>query len=482
VRVADAQPMNEHAIGATRPRAPSTDAVWAWLSVLVPAIVGLLLRVSTIDLAYHVRAGEMILRSRSIPRVDTFTFTVAGRPWVDQQWGAQTLIALAHRVDGFAGVVTLRAVLLGLAFGLLYRVCRARGAPPLAASILCIGGFVVGSQTLSMRPQLFALALGAGVLLLLELRHRRALALWGIPILGALWANLHGSFVLLPAFIGLAFLEEVHARDRASMARLATVGAATVGATFLNPFGPSVWRYAVELAADPVIREQVSEWAPIATDSFAGVAFFVSAAAMAGWLAVRGRPTPWPDLAWLGCFFFMTLPAGRGVIWWALVAPRVVAGLVPSKGSGELRRPGGLLDAAVLVALAAGTLAALPIDRPEPSLLWHAPQDQVDAAERLLPPGSRLLVPQPWGSWFELALPADPVFVDARIELFPDEVWEGYLRVQDGAPGWAEVLDRWSVDGVVVEVSNSALKEAIGSDPAWRSAYADDDGTLYVRR
>ena len=56
-------------------------------------------------------------------------------------------------------------------------------------------------------------------------------------------------------------------------------------------------------------------------------------------------------------------------------------------------------------------------------------------------PGERLLVPQPWASWFEFATPDLPVAVDSRIELFPNDVWAGYLDGTQGGDGWEEVLE-----------------------------------------
>jgi hypothetical protein len=37
------------------------DRVWALLPILVPALVSMMSRMVAIDLAYHVRAGELIL-------------------------------------------------------------------------------------------------------------------------------------------------------------------------------------------------------------------------------------------------------------------------------------------------------------------------------------------------------------------------------------------------------------------------------------
>ena len=67
----------------------SLPRFWAFLAVALPVVAALVASLSTVDLTYQLRAGAEILASSSIPRVDSWTYTVAGQPWFDQQWGAQ---------------------------------------------------------------------------------------------------------------------------------------------------------------------------------------------------------------------------------------------------------------------------------------------------------------------------------------------------------------------------------------------------------
>lgn len=84
-------------------RWPTIDAAWAAVGVLVPVIVTLLTRTMAIDLAYQIRAGHDMLASHAVASTDTFTFTQAGQPWLNQQWGAQVLLAAIDGAGGWAG-------------------------------------------------------------------------------------------------------------------------------------------------------------------------------------------------------------------------------------------------------------------------------------------------------------------------------------------------------------------------------------------
>ena len=198
---------------------------------------------------------------------------------------------------------------------------------------------------------------------------------------------------------------------------------------------------------------------------------------IAGWLARRARPIPWGALLWLGTFFALALPARRGVIWWALVAPVAVAGLMhPSEDRllREGRAPHGsrALNIGVLAALLGLVLVMLPWWRPhaEGSLLAEAPVG-LARTTAALPAGSRLVVPQPWGSWFAFASPNTPVFVDPRIELYPADVWNDYLTVRNAGAGWREILDRYDVEGVVADRRTSGpLVAELRDDAGWHLA------------
>jgi len=492
LRAADLYPVEARAEDValrTHLRGLTIDHVWAAAVVLVPVGVTLALRMGVVDLAYHIRAGESVLRIGHAPSVDTFTFSVAARAWLDQQWGAQAIIALAYRGAGWAGVAIAHAALVGATFGFLGLACRARGASVRVSAALTIGGFLVSYFNMGMRPQVLAYPLFAATLWILAGRRVHPRRLWALPLIVALWANVHGSFALAPALIGLAWLEDRH--DRAATTKTtAVVGVAATMATLVGPYGIGAWRYAIGITTNARILGQIQEWEPTSVRTVDGALFFISAIAVVVFLARRGRQTGWLPLIWLGSFFLLALPAARGEVWWAFVFPVVVAGLIgrPARPSAADRRGSPALNASILAALVMFVVVGLPWFRDgiDPSsgssrLLSFAPQTLVDATRREASPSARLFVSQPFASWFEFASPSNQLFVDSRIELFPDRIWDDYLDVMRGREGWQTILDRWDVDAVVLQEEDEPISSSIANDPGWRLAYRDEMGRLYVR-
>src|SRR5205823_3423926 len=136
----------------------SLPRLWAFVAVALPAIFfeG---HLSSVDLAYHVRAGEIMLRTHALIRTDSLAFTSAGRPWLDQQWGAQVLFAAVYRAGGWAGLAVAKAVIVAVVFLTVYLACRAAGGGARLAAGLTLGAYLVAGYDLALRPQLLAMAL-----------------------------------------------------------------------------------------------------------------------------------------------------------------------------------------------------------------------------------------------------------------------------------------------------------------------------------
>jgi hypothetical protein len=301
--------------------------------------------------------------------------------------------------------------------------------------------------------------------------------------------NIHGSFVLAPVLLVLSALED-RPRSRELARRGFVVAASCVVVAFLNPFGARIWLYVTNLTTDPEIRNLIDEWQPTRPDSLTGVAFYVSVVAVAfAVLSRRPRP-PWPRLIALAVVAALGVQAVRGVMWWALAAPVLIADLFPERRT-RVDRP-SLLNVAIAAVIVALMVPVLPWFRPlyaadatsfsaTDGILLHAPATLSGEVRDGVEPGARMFVDHDWSSWFELEVPRNPVFVDPRIELFPAEVWDDYLTVISASEGWEEILERWEVDVVVLSDERRTLTSALEADAGWTPVYRDVHGSVFAR-
>ncbi len=439
------------------------------------------------DLAYQIRAGNAVLGGH-IPQFDSYTFSVAGTPWLDQQWGAQGILALVYRAGGWPGLAAFQGLLAGVLFSLVYLACRASGARQRDAALLTMGGFLVAVPGIAARPQLLAFPLFALVLWAVAGRDRHPTRMWLIPFATALCANLHGSFPVFLFVVGIAWLDDRRRRSKLARRTLAILGLSFLG-TFANPFGYRVWTYVYSLSTNPVIRTTINEWEPTNLGKVSGWLTLISGLAVGGILIVRRKPVPWTALVSLAAFFVLAWTAQRAIVWWGLSTPVTMASILASQASLEgvakprqhdaRERPGPAR--LVTVGLIAVIVILAPWWRANSftTYLTAAPPGLTQAVSEL-PAGSRLMVHQPWGSWFEFDAPHDTVFVDSRIEILPEAIWEDYDDVAYAGAGWREVLDRWQVDAIVA-AADWKLLPYLRADPAWSVMYEDADGVVFQR-
>ncbi len=191
-------------------------------------------------------------------------------------------------------------------------------------------------------------------------------------------------------------------------------------------------------------------------------------------------------------FFLIGTYAIRGVAWWPLAAIPAIAGTLltepvrtrPERVDPPLIRRLNVVLAGMIVLIC---VALLPVWRPlEPGLetplafVGEAPPGITGELRAIKRPGDRVFNPQPWGSWFEYALPDLPVVLDSRIELFKPAVWDAYQQVTDGHEGWADQLKDWGVTIVVVAGDHEDAFAKRLTDAGWVPTFKDDDGQVFV--
>lgn len=460
----------------------SLGQLWAALAIGASVLLALSGDVVTVDSAYVIRAGSNMLSSQALLDRDTFTFTIAGEPWINQQWGAQIIFSLLHRAGGWELLAIARAILVGGAFYGIYVTCRWVGAARRVAAGLTLAALAVALPQLGVRSQLFAIVLFVVSSLVLALRHERPRMVWTLIPIMVLWVNLHGTFFLLPILVLLALAEDRTAEvDRR---RLLTVGAAALAASIVNPFGLRVWSYVVSVAGDSDVRSAVTEWAPPDPTTYAGGVFFTSVAAALLFLATRSRRPNWALLG--GMLFFLVLGSmsERGTIWWALAMPPMLvrhAGLVPQ----EEREPRSLTNAFIMAMICLMVLPLAPWWRGSVTgrpLLAEAPHRLTKELSAATEPGDRIFNAQIWGSWLELEVPNNPIFIDSRIELFPSHVWSDYRSVSQARDGWQDILIRWGVDAAILNTEQQEqLIAPMKEDPGWLLIAADETGAVFTR-
>ena len=461
------------------------------------------------DTGWHIRIGESILSSGSVPRADPYSFTKPGEPWYAWEWLAGAAYAAMFRLLGLKGVVLLAGVLIA-AFGvLLLRYALWRGASLLAALPVCLVAFGASSVHFLARPHLFTWLLLVAALWLWE-RDRRTPDkwIWLLAPATALWANLHGGFLAWLASLGVLAAgraaEEIAAGSPQNAWRVAKRSAWLWGlcaaASLANPYGAELHRHALAYLRADWIRNAVHEFQSPAfrTENshhfemllFAGL--MTAAARFArGRFATAGLIVAWAHFSLVSArhiplFAIVAAPAVALQItrWWRRLAAASPDGslacildrLARDWGPGFRRMS---LWPAVFV------LVLVALDRPFgwpgdfPSARFPTAIAERQAA---LLAHSRVFAHDDWADYLLFRFhPHQRVFFDGRSDFYGRDLMRDYLTAYNGRHDWEEILDRYGCEVVFVP-PDSPLASLLKPDPNWRVVEDDGQAILFLRR
>lgn len=319
-------------------------------------------RVDDLDLWWHLKSGEQILKERSLPGHDTFAYTTDATIHLSEQdmqglsnyakpsgfqywevnrtqsWLGQVLFYLSYLAGGFYGIGLLKALVFVVTFLITFWTMRRKGAGPMAALLIVSLIAAIGQDFAFSRPQIFSF-LGLSVLLYLfaEFKNGRR-KFMTLPLLFLVWSNIHGGFVV-GAILLLAFWTSetgkylLHARykilDRfaspaAAIRHLSFISLLSLIAMLLNPNHYKV--FLLPSAIRSSIFNTIEEYARPMPYEYHAYWFMLALAILLVLLLFRRTdPTDFLFLALLAAASQMGI---RAIIFFAIgVAPMIAASL-----------------------------------------------------------------------------------------------------------------------------------------------------------
>ncbi len=503
----------------------SVEHLWTLLPLFAVAWMGLTHPIRLLDFWWHLKAGQVIWETRTIPSVDSFSFTRAGQAFAyAQYWLSEVSYYLTLRAGGLPLVIAFNSLLLVLSMWLVLRLCLQandhRRTPVLCSMLTAV---VLGLYS-NVRPQLYSIVLFAGFYWIIwQFRERRRDLLWILPALMALWVNLHGAFLLGIGLLGLVCGCEILRRmlrgpgkdvlESAALLKLGLVLVLTTLACLLNPVGVRMLNLVRDLQANPSVQLFVAEWQIPSIHSREMLVSFYAPLFMAMWVFIYSpRRLNLTELALFLVFSILGLQARRNSIWFVLVVTPLLArhlvGVEATLGLDKwlCRRRTGTRVAAdgrlahspswpawlILAFLAAFTVVLSPWVRPQlgaarlrPQLLDKAtPIGAMDyiAANRLM---GNIFHPQEYGDYLIWRLwPQQRSFIDGRVHLFGEAFLQAYvLTFRD--PSWEARLAQYDIRYLLLpkaDADAAAMLLSARSSTHWTLLYEDSVSVLLEKR
>jgi hypothetical protein len=354
---------------------------------------------------------------------------------------------------------------------------------------------------------LFTLLFLTGAIWILE-HNRRAggRLVWTLVPLTALWANLHGGFVIFLVLLALccagcaaeAWLWPQPSQKRLKEAKqLAKVGLACVLASLVNPYGIYLHLHIFDTLRSPWIMTNVMEF--MSPNFRSEEMYYFMILLFAGLFSVVAlvRTQHLVEPLWILFLAYASLTSVRHATifvlvvapiialeashWWASVAcGRSRASLlgllddITQKFSAGLRGTSAFIPAFIVV------LALIPgVPWPQEFAAETVPMKLVEKHLDLLSSG-RLFASDQIADYLIFRNARQKVFMDSRHNYYGDKIGNDYIAIAAGGSKWRSLLDQYQIDVLLAEM-DAPITSLVRTAADWVLVDSDKQYALFAR-
>lgn len=180
------------------------------------------------DLGRHLKLGEIIWQTKSVPQTNLFSYTNPDFPFINTHWLFELLLYLGQQTIGLQTILVLKVIIFLLSVWLVLKTI-----PKNQYLLLPIGFIFLHTlrERPELRPEIFSFLFTALTIYILESRKK---LIYLLPFIQLIWVNTHIYFIL-----GLV-LQVIYLRSHLTGGKLklaSVIFVLSVIASLINPNG-----------------------------------------------------------------------------------------------------------------------------------------------------------------------------------------------------------------------------------------------------
>lgn len=503
-----------------------------WLSPslqdIITAIVFIVIiialpQVKDFDIWWHLKTGEIITQTKTIPQIDTYSYTNYGKPWVDHEWLSQVFLYKAYQYFNINGLVLWNALMPAITLALLFSLLMLEGFNPLLNAFLCVLAFVGTAGIWSCRPHLLTTFFFVLLFYLLT-KYRKTnknFYIYLIPFIMLAWVNWHSGFiigfvVLLTYLVG-NFLEHKinplknNILNKHQLKKLMMVTALSCIIIFLNPYTyKAVFHPFLYMSGKLPNKDFISEWASPnfrnATEFVLYTLFFT------GILALSKKRISITNLFFFLGFLFLSLDARRNIAVYVLGTTPILAIhlnevlISLSSKISKLKKINTaskinnyfisrskmfyeneiILNKHIFLIAFITTISYMVLSGRYDKFFnigidkKNFPIKAVEYIKENHISGNMFNLYH-WGGYLIYNLyPNEKVFVDGRNEIHGFDMLKKYYRLLFAKEHWEKVVNEYNINYFLTD-KNAAIRQVLLSTNDWKEIYSDDNSSLIIK-
>ena len=146
------------------------------------------------DLGRHLKLGEIISKTKQVPRTNLFSYTNPSFEFINHHWLSEVIFYQLKTHFGLNSLTYLKTalIILSLAFVVKFSIDRAGFIPTILTALLFTPIII---ERADIRPELFGYLLFSILLCIVLSFKKHSRLIYFVPLIMLLWINLHISFV-----------------------------------------------------------------------------------------------------------------------------------------------------------------------------------------------------------------------------------------------------------------------------------------------
>lgn len=453
------------------------------------------------DLVLHILYGRQLLREGMLAS-DPLLSGITDPP-ILQEWLFELLVAWLDRLLGLLAPLMVFAVLMGSLMAGLFRRLRYNGVCLWVALLYAIFVLFALRIHLIIRPHMVSWAAIVVLAVLLDdwYSGRRSFlrTVTAGAILMLLWSNLHGGFLLGLALTGVYVAESVYRavarqQNEKLLESILLVLVFTL-VTLVNPWGWHLHIHLVAFLGNDFLMSSTTDFLPPIWANGTLPVLTIAAIATLIPMLLRWRQVAVHDWLLLAGLFYAAATSARNIPFFGIImlpiaalylqqwldtSNRTVARVV-LESSGRLEEDEGSHSGVGWPAVIFVVMASLFLTRAFPVGLYssNVPGGVIEwVNEQPELRDQPLFADYMFAGYLLYATPIGSVYLHALNANYPDSRLRNYFKVDDGDPGWEQVLT--GLDWAVIR-TEGGQNDTLAESNCWREVYSDDLAVVFRR-
>jgi len=459
------------------------------------------------DTGFHIKAGEYILETRSMPEHDPFSLYSPPMPWPTHEWLSDVIMASIDKIAGLSGVVIFFIFVISISYSFLFRVLRANKGNIYVDIVLMVLVLVTSQMHWLARPHMFTLLLLIVWYFVLDsFHHDRNNLLYLLPPIMLLWVNLHGGFILgfITIIIYLIYHlmksclsegpEKQRHREKLKYLSLATMASLLV--SLINPKGFHTLLFPFDVVSNRLIMDNYGEFLSPDFHSSPYVPFKYFLLLLIACFGLFKAKLNIIELALVLIFTNMALFSSRYIPLFAVI----VAPILSRHGNTTLDQTRNRVTDLIVNR----ARVQQSIDESARGYVWpvvaifivvisaagdrmkfefDASVKPVTAVEFLKKehfPGNMFNNDEFGDYIIYSAYPRYRVFFDSRADIYGNEKLADYLKVAKLSLGFEKIFDKYNINWIIYN-TDSPLSQYLSLKKDWKLVYMDNVANIYIK-